>query len=147
MDKNRTRGAVKSVYIAGGIDRLSPEEVIKRFNFIQYYLEGLGVNAMSPVRGKKTSSTDVDFMPYEPSEVVDRDLNDVRRADLVFAVMPKPSIGTSMEIALARHLYRIPVIVITEDPAVYKHYWIRRHASKILPTIDEGLKYLREWYL
>lgn len=134
------------IYIGGNIDRLEPKEVIERFNVIQSRLESMGFNVRNPVRDKKASNTGMDFMPYEPNEIVHRDLSDIDKCDYMIAFMGIPSIGTSMEIMYSRFILNIPVIVVTTNPEVYKHYWIRSLASKVVPDIDTAISYIKEWY-
>ena len=140
-----SKAAIKTIYVAGTIAGLSPEEVMARFASIEKSLQESDVKTLNPTRGKVVAGTD--FIEYEPNEIMHRDLNDIRQADLIFAVMPKVSIGTSMEIIMARMVYGIPVILVTTDKNVYLHPWIRSLVSKILPTIEDGIEYVRAWYL
>jgi len=134
------------VYIAGTINGLMPNEVITRFNWIESKLMSKGFETRNPIRGKKINTMDKGFIPYEPREIVDRDLWDIENSDIVIAIAPHPSIGTSMEIIYARMVKKIPVIVVTENPSVYNHYWIKGLASKILPSVEDAISYIEEWY-
>lgn len=136
---------INTVYISGGIAGLNPKEVIEYFNTLELRLQELGLETLSPIRGKKLD-TEV-AQKYEPNEIVTRDENDIKHSDLMIAFPSEKSIGTHMEIYLARKVCDIPVIVVTTNPHIANHYWIRHFASKIVPSMDEVIEYLKEWYL
>ena len=136
-----------TVYVAGSIHGLDAREAVERFNIIENRLRAIGFNVRNPVRGKKISNVALDFLPYEPNEIVHRDLADIDNSDYVLAFMAMPSIGTSMEIIYARLIKRIPVIIITTNPEVRSHPWISVFKSKIVESIDEAIPYLEDWYL
>jgi len=138
---------MKKIYLAGTVDKTNPEETLKRFSYIENQLSNLELCVLNPLRGKAISSTDMDFMPYEANEIVHRDENDVDRSDILFAYMLKPSIGTSMEIYRAREICKIPVVVVSDNPAIYKHYWIQNKATKIVRSIEEGIDFVQHWLL
>lgn len=135
-----------TIYLGGTINGLEPEQVIKRFNEIQSGLEYIGFNVLNPIRGKKITIHKDKFFSYEPNEIVHRDLRDIDNSKYMLAFMPVPSIGTSMEIMYARE-YDTPVVVVSDNPAVTEHYWIKSLASKVVPDIESAYIYLSEWYL
>lgn len=138
----------KTIYLGGNIVALKGKEAIARFKHAKKSLEKLGYKVLSPTRGKTLTSkddADADNYAYEPNEIVHRDLNDIRQADMVIAREEEPSIGTAMEICYAREVCHIPVIVISSNPVVQKHYWIRYFASKVVPDIESAVKYIKKW--
>ena len=135
---------IKTIYISGGIAGLKPPDVIAYFNALQLNLEKFGFNVYSPIRGK-ILDTEVS-QKYGVNEIVHRDENDIMMSDLMIAFPSIKSIGTYMEIYLARKIRQIPVIVIATDPHIINHYWIRAYASKIVSTPDEAIEYLLKWY-
>ena len=136
-----------TIYLGGSINGLNPEKVAVKFALIQEGLEYLGFNVLNPIRGKKITAIKDNFIPYEPNEIVHRDLNDVKNSNYMLAVMEVPGIGTSMEIMYARRFLDIPVIVVSTNRAVTEHYWIKSMASKIVPNAQTAYVYLQEWYL
>lgn len=76
--------------------------------------------------------------------IVDIDLELIRKADGLFAFMLTPTVGTCQEIIMAALVYRIPVYVITKD--YFHHPWIKslvtRSGGKIFRTITEYKAYL-----
>lgn len=138
----------KVIYLGGNIGAFKGEEVIAKFDAGKKALEALGYTVLSPLRGKNLTSKDkieLGNYEYEPNEIVDRDLNDIRQADIAIAMEEEPSIGTSMEILYARCVRQIPVIVVSSNPVVQKHYWIRYFASKIVPDIESAVEHIKKW--
>lgn len=131
------------VYIAGGIAGLNAAEVEERFNYLKDRLVDLGHKVLSPIRGKKLD-VEVD-QRYEPNEIMIRDLWDISNVDIVIACPSYKSIGTFMEIFFASYVRHIPVIVVATGH-IANHYWCRALAAKILPTVEDAIDYLEDWY-
>ncbi len=72
------------------------------------------------------------------AEIVQLDKRDVRRCDAMLAYCPKPSVGTSMEIFYAWQLDK-PVVCIV-PPSTPVSPWLKYHSTKIVQTLDEGIK-------
>lgn len=139
-------GCRKTAYVAGGIAGLGPEGVIARFTYIEQQLTELGFQVLSPIRGK-VMDTEVDSL-YEVNEIVDRDLWDISRSDIIIASPSHQSIGTWMEIFYAAYVRHIPVILIAkQDSFIAKHYWTRKFATKIVPDIESAIDYVKAWLL
>ena len=136
---------IKTVYVSGGIAGLKVEEVFSYFESMEDKLLKLGLDVLSPVRGKVLDNEVASL--YEPNEIVHRDENDIKNSDLMIAFPSGKSIGTFMEIYLARKICDIPVIVVTTNPHIANHYWVRAYASKIVSSLDEAIDYLQSWYL
>jgi len=82
---------------------------------------------------------------YECNEIVHRDLHDIKNCDILVAQMHLPGIGTSMEIMYAS-MRDIPIILITQVPTIANHYWMKSLTSKIVPTVEDAMLYLKKWY-
>lgn len=136
---------IRTVYVSGGIAGLQPDQVLDYFTDMEERLRGLGLDVLSPVRGK-VLDTEV-AQKYESNEIVHRDENDIKHSDIMVAFPSDKSIGTIMEIYLARKICDIPVIIVTTNPHIANHYWIRAYASKIVSSFDEAIDYLQGWYL
>lgn len=72
------------------------------------------------------------------AEIVQLDKRDVRRCDAMLAYCPKPSVGTSMEVFYAWQLDK-PVVCIV-PPNVPVSPWLKYHSTKIVQTLEEGIK-------
>ena len=78
------------------------------------------------------------------NEIVEFDLQDIRDADLLLVNYDKPSIGTSMEIFYASH--NLGKFVVAFSPLSYKDSspWMVRFCTKILPSLEAAVRYIRE---
>ena len=145
-------GCRTKVYIAGGIGALSPEAVTNYFESVGKKFEELGIEVLSPIRGKVLDVGEINAggeycRKYEAKEIVLRDEHDIDKADFIIAMPSDHSIGTFMEIYRASRMRHIPVIVVTDNPRIASHYWIKECAFKILPTVDEAVDYIKAWLL
>lgn len=66
------------------------------------------------------------------TDIVEGDLEMIRKSDGLLTIIKSESIGTSMEIIMAARIYNIPVYVITTKVAM--HPWIKYFATKIFRT-------------
>jgi nucleoside 2-deoxyribosyltransferase len=81
------------------------------------------------------------------NEIVEFDLQDVRDADIVLVNYSKNSIGTSMEVFFASH--NLGKFVIAFSPFSFKDSspWMVRFCTKILPTLEDAIQYIREHFI
>ncbi len=81
------------------------------------------------------------------NEIVEFDLQDVRDADIILVNYNKPSIGTAMEVFHASH--NLGKFVVAFSPFTFKDSspWMVRFCTKILPSLDEALAYIREHFI
>lgn len=75
------------------------------------------------------------------NEIVDLDKRDIRSSDVLLMYAPKPSVGTSMEILYAFEVAETPCVVVVPEGAPCSP-WIKRHATKIVKTIDEAMAWI-----
>ena len=77
------------------------------------------------------------------NEIVEFDLQDVRDADILLVNYSKTSIGTSMEVFYAA--YNLGKFVVAFAPFPFKECspWMVRFCTKILPSLDEAVLYIR----
>lgn len=71
-------------------------------------------------------------------EIVDLDKLDVAACDVLLAVCPKPSAGTSMEVLLAWQMGKV-VAVVAPDPV---SPWLRYHSARTFERLDEAINWL-----
>lgn len=78
------------------------------------------------------------------NEIVEFDLQDVRDADIVLVNYNKTSIGTAMEVFYASH--DLGKFVVAFSPFSFKDCspWMVKHCTKILPSLEVALAYIRE---
>ena len=81
------------------------------------------------------------------NEIVEFDLQDVREADIVIVNYSKTSIGTAMEVFYAAH--DLGKFVVAFSPFDFKDCspWMVRYCTKILPSLDEAIAYIRENFI
>jgi len=81
------------------------------------------------------------------NEIVEFDLQDLRDADIVLVNYSKASIGTAMEVFYASH--ELGKFVVAFSPFSYQdcNPWMVRFCTKILPTLEESVAYIREHFI
>ena len=81
------------------------------------------------------------------NEIVEFDLQDIRAADLLLVNYNKPSIGTAMEVFYAAH--NLGKFVVAFSPFAFQdcNPWMVRYCTKILPSLDSAVIYLREHFV
>jgi len=118
----------KYIYLAGTIQKgHSATEYRKR---IAGVLKLYKLYVLDPLRNKYNSKK---WVNYSPNEIVVRDLQDIRRAHVVLAVMLKAknsSFGTPCEIMYA-YEHGIPVIFITDEKYLTEHPWPKSLCARI----------------
>lgn len=140
--KRKQPNKIKTVYISGGMEGLSPAEINHYFKTAEKKLKALGLEVLSPIRGMSSAGGN-----FEANEQVHRDETDIKHSDLVLACPSNVSIGTHMEVYLARKICDIPVIIITTNPHIAEHCWIKVYASKIVSSLDDAILHIKNWYL
>jgi len=77
------------------------------------------------------------------NEIVEFDLQDIRNADIILVNYSKPSIGTAMEVFYASN--NLKKFVVAFSPFDFKNSspWMVRYCTKILPTLDAAIEYLK----
>ena len=134
----------KYVYLAGKISigdkntfyRKEAAEKLKKEGFI----------CLDPLRSKRDTSK---WKTLEPSEIVYRDLQDVKRSHVVLAVIneegKKISFGTPCECMFA-WTHNIPVVLVSNNEALRNHFWVKIICARAFAKIDEAIDYIIGWY-
>ena len=81
------------------------------------------------------------------NEIVEFDLQDVRDADILLVNYCKPSIGTSMEVFYASHDLGKFVVAFSSFEFKDCSPWMVRFCTKILPSLDAAIEYIREHFV
>lgn len=136
------------IYLAGGMGNLSFEEqskwrrqIMNAIRFEDYDYEK-----------KPVFTNPVDYYNFEEkrhkseNEIIEFDLNRVRKSDLIIVNFNDPnSIGTAMEIAIAKELH-IPIVGINVDNKQL-HPWLECSCMRMCESIREAVDYTVEFFL
>ena len=138
----------RSCYLAGPIAGLVYEEATDWRVSAADKLSSLGVQALSPMRGKSflRGTGPIGKRPYDSvlasdAGITTRDRFDVMRSDAVLFNLlgtESTSIGTMIEIGWADAL-RKPIILAIEDGNVHWHPMVRAAAGYLVSTLDEAV--------
>ncbi len=135
----------KKIYLAGGIHGLSELQAAEWRGYAAEMFMLHSMEVIDPLRGRRPVNGSYDGSVYTPAEIVLRDKNDILAADAVLAEYTDTNrnyAGTSMEILFAyEHLK--PVVVWSKHA---DSYWLRYHATVILPTLDECIEFLANYW-
>lgn len=94
---------------------------------------------------KDASRKQRDYLSTRSSrDIVEDDLEKIRKSDGIVTVITIASIGTPMEIFFASRILRIPVYIVTRKYA--KHPWIIEHATKIFETRKNFEQFIKQKY-
>lgn len=77
------------------------------------------------------------------NEIVEFDLQDIRNADILLVNYGKPSIGTAMEVFYAAN--NLKKFVVAFSPFDFRNCspWMVRYCTKILPSLDAAIDYIK----
>lgn len=137
------------VYLAGPISHLSYDDGQDWRNEAYLLLEGCGIQAYSPLRGKEYLRK-LDVIPPSPNTtkplstgkgIVTRDVNDVVTSDALLINLvgaEKVSIGTVMEIAIG-HMARKPMVLVMEPGNVHEHPFVTEMVGYRVETLQDGV--------
>ena len=130
----------KTVYLAGAIAHVTPDFATSWRRDATERLTAAGYTVLDPTQGKDLHAPGVNETVYTPKEIVEADLDMIRRADIVLAEVSKKDVpyhGTSMELVYAR-MWGKRIIVWGGS----KSYWVRYHSERVFLTLHEALDYL-----
>jgi len=80
----------------------------------------------------------------DSNDIVNDDLDKIRKSDGLVTIITKASIGTSMEIIWAARILHIPVYIITTNYCY--HPWIILHATKMFKNRKEFEAFIKKKY-
>lgn len=140
----------KLVYLAGPITGCSFEECVRWREEFCEELTPLGIECLSPMRGKgylKNESSILDsyssLLLCEDKGIMSRDHFDCNRADvIVFNVLGarKPSLGTTMEAAWGFHRHTPMVWIMEQNGNPHDHSMLRQCMNFIVPGITQAIR-------
>ena len=127
-----------TVYLAGPIHGKSDAEAMDWREQATRALGKLGYNTLNPMdrdyRGREGEKGIKDL-------IVEGDKEDILNSEIIFAYVPSPSAGTSMEILFAHERGKM-VISVVPDPRKTSP-WIHYHSDEIVASFGEAMDILR----
>lgn len=143
------------IYLCGGMGKFGEKEFEQSDRwrrYIKYFLENYNndnliykVNVISP-------NDYYNFIQNPPvfdneREVMEFDLNKVRKSDLIIINFNDMySLGSMAELAIA-YERRIPIIGLNENKNQELHPWQKEMCNKIFNDIDKLINYIVDFYL
>ncbi len=126
---------MKTTYLCGPINGCTDEEASDWRNMVKPYLNG---DTIDPMRRDYRG---VEQEQYQ--QIVELDKVDVAQADVILASVPKPSVGTSMEILYAWQLGKLVVLVFPDHEAMDGcSPWLRYHAHAMFRSYLGAARYI-----
>lgn len=143
------------IYLAGAMAGVPLEDqLIWRDRFRDSVLHSELEPIKKPVFFSPPEYYSPETVPYncEPHEreAMEFDLYNLRKSDLVVVNLDRDSIGTAMELMLAKE-YRIPVVAFfginekMHTPPM--HPWIRECCTRLCHSMDHAVDYVVEFFL
>ena len=136
METEKGNG-IRTIYLSGPIKDATDEEARAwRQHAAELWCAGAGMSVLAPMRkdwgGKLLERC---------NEVVEGDLDDIRRSDALLVYYSRPSVGTSMEIMYAKEMGK-PVVIVNASggPLSPWHYY---HMDAVAPSVEKALLFLR----
>lgn len=132
-----------NIYLSGGMADLTFEESDEWRQTIEHELQYDAVKVFNPnwyYNYENPEEFDTD------KEVMDFDLYNLRRADLVIVNFNSPkSIGTAQELALA-YEWKIPIVGLNTQGNEL-HPWLEIECTKMFEEMVDLIQYVKDYYL
>lgn len=141
------------VYAAGPIGGFTHDECTEWRDYLIKNIDHR-IEVFCPMRGceflkgpEKLTCQSYELNPMTTQKgIMDRDFNDVKRADVLFANLLRHggdaqmrSLGTAMEIAWAYALQK-PVVLLMDRPNIHEHAMLEEAASYIVDDLDVAIR-------
>jgi nucleoside 2-deoxyribosyltransferase len=131
---------MKTIYLCGPIMEESTGQALEWRKIAAKKLEK-SFTLLDPMR-RNFKDREVD----SANEIVEFDLQDIRNADILLVNYSKPSIGTAMEVFYAAN--NLQKFVVAFSPFDFKNCspWMVRYCTKILPTLNAAISYIKKHF-
>ena len=130
------------VYLSGPIAGLTFDEANGWRQEVTDAFAKVGITTLNPLRRRMFfNADDEDAANSAPNEIVQRDVGDVRAADLTLIYWTGMSLGTACELWEC-HREGKPVILVSSDPRITKHPWVQVCATRVFDNLREAVKYI-----
>ena len=131
------------VYLSGGIYKNNKEATE---NWREVVTLKLGKDQIiNPCRNRAI----YDPIAFTVTELITRDRQDINNADLIliygYQVGNHLGIGTWCEMEYAQSLSK-PIVIISIDPRIINHPWVKHHCVKIFDKLDEAINYIKDFW-
>lgn len=123
-----------SIYLCGAINGCTDDEAVTWRERVKRELAGLFVFVDPMVRDYRGREDDC------VAEIVQGDMADIDRSDIVLVNAERPSWGTAMEIRIAHERGKVIHVVCGADRI---SPWLRFHASRIDRSLSEAISGLQ----
>lgn len=138
------------LYLAGAMSGVTWEEATGwRDNVISHYITKSNEGELNvDLEIFNPCSYVVDGEVSSEREDMDFDLYKLRRSDFVICNWNGDSIGTAIEIGVAKE-HNIPIVVYTEDVDRLSkmHPWVKHSAIKVFDNLEDLLVYVDKYFL
>ncbi len=124
------------IYLAGPIFGTTEEDQKWR-QYVKKDLSATGYKVIDPLELR-------DYRGQEKEkafEIVEKDLKDLKKSDILLIYAPKPSWGTAMEVVYA---YLQSKQIITVAPEKEISPWLKYHTDILVSSFEEMLKVLEK---
>jgi nucleoside 2-deoxyribosyltransferase len=125
----------KQVFISGPILGMEDNQDYYR-NTITAISQKLGFEIIDPWKREKyiyKNENDEELAGHKYQHIVQRDLDDADRCDIMVVYLPKLSAGACMEMFYAKHKGKT-VIVVSDMPQLSP--WIKVHCDTVIKNFD-----------
>lgn len=133
----------RTVYLAGPIGGCTKGEANDWRRHLEYKLRAHGIMGISPLRCEPVIDERYDPKGYPDEKfgtnraIGSKNEMDVRMCDMMIAFLPTISMGTLIEIGMAKALNK-PLIIVSEEPDINFHPVIQYCASWWLNDLDDA---------
>lgn len=152
---------MRQIYLAGGMERRKDNGKTWRRIITPKLLE-LGYEVFNPCLGESPIFEKYDVQPSSVSElkrndpdtakalffdICERDIQAIKESQIMIVYYDESvnmSSGTTSEMTLAKHIFKMPVLVIRKIPRKDIPGWSTGCYDKFFDDIDDCVKYLKE---
>ena len=124
------------IYLAGPVFKTTNEDQKWR-QYIKKEILAKGFEVIDPLELRDYRGLEKEKM----IEIVEKDLKDLKRSDILLIYAPKPSWGTAMEIVYA---YLQSKQIITVAPEKEISPWLKYHTDILVSSFEELLEVLEK---
>lgn len=82
--------------------------------------------------------------PGIAAEIVAGDEQDIRDSDVCLVYYDQPSVGTAMEMRMAKHELQKRVVLVNKSTKPLSP-WLIHHSTVVLPSLDAALALIQRW--
>ena len=136
---------MRKVYLAGPINGCSDNEAHGWRDHVIAELSGLYTFLNPMDRDYRNINDNHRACKDAAHEVCEGDKNDIRSCSIFLAVMPKPCLGTAMELFFAWHATCLPLCLVVVPPEPHPlSPWVVEHCHALFYGTEQVIHYLKE---